>query len=69
MLFLICTIVIIGTSLTAPPPNSETIRGLTYASLDRAAVRASWERKDVVMTAVVLGLVAAIYVYFTVWLM
>ena len=69
VLFLICTIVIIGTSLTAPPPNSETIRGLTYASLDRAAVRASWERKDVVMTAVVLGLVAAIYVYFTVWLM
>ena len=40
---------------------------MTYASLDRAAVRASWQRRDVVATAVILGLVATLYAYFSFW--
>lgn len=68
VLFLICVITIIGVSRTAAPPDREQIKGLTFASIDRAAVRASWGAKDVVGTAVVLGLVAAIYIYFSFWL-
>jgi SSS family solute:Na+ symporter len=68
VLFLICVITILGMSLTAAPPDSERIKGLTFDSIDRAAVRASWDRKDIALTAVVLGLVAAMYVYFSFWI-
>lgn len=69
VLFLICVIVIITASRTAPAPDKKRIRGLTFASLDRAAVRASWDRKDIALTVVVLGLVLAMYVYFSFWLL
>lgn len=69
VLFLICVIVIITASRTAPAPDKKRIRGLTFASLDRAAVRASWDRKDIALTIVVLGLVLAMYVYFSFWLL
>jgi SSS family solute:Na+ symporter len=68
VLFLICVITIIVASRTAPPPDRERIRGLTFDSIDRAAVRASWDGKDVAATIVVLGLVAAVYIYFSFWL-
>ncbi len=68
VLFLICVITIIVASKTAPAPDREQIKGLTYDSIDRAAVRASWDRKDIALTAVVLGLVAAMYIYFSFWL-
>lgn len=44
------------------------IRGLTYASIDRAAVRASWNWVDVAGTVVVLGLVALVYLCFSFWI-
>ena len=34
----------------------------------RAALRASWGAWDIALTAVVLGLVALIYVYFSFWI-
>lgn len=67
VLFLISIAVIIVFSYSAAPPNPEQIRGLTMATIDRDAVRQSWNRNDVVVTAIVLGLVAAIYVYFSFW--
>lgn len=67
VLFLICVTVIVAASHTSAPPKPEQIRGLTIANIDRAAVRQSWDRKDVIGTAVVLGLVAAIYLYFSFW--
>jgi hypothetical protein len=58
--------------LETPEDNGVTmkwhIKGLTFASLDRAAVRASWDYKDVVATAVVLALVATLYLYFSFWI-
>ena len=36
--------------------------------MDREAVRASWDQKDIIATAVILGLVAAIYLYFSFWI-
>ncbi len=68
VLFLISVLVIIFMSRTAPAPDREKIRGLTISSIDRAAVRASWTRTDVILTAVVLGLVAGLYLYFSFWI-
>ena len=67
VLFLICVITIVLASRTDVAPDLERIRGLTYNSIDRAAVRASWDGRDVAATAVVLGLVAAMYLYFSFW--
>jgi SSS family solute:Na+ symporter len=68
VLFLICTVVITLVSLQGPPPDLERIRGLTFASIDRAAARNSWNAADVVATIVVLSLVAALYLYFSFWI-
>jgi hypothetical protein len=54
-------------SRTDAAPDRERIRGLTYDSIDRAALRASWNGWDVAATAVVLGLVATMYIYFSFW--
>ncbi|HEY5665342.1 MAG TPA: sodium:solute symporter [Gammaproteobacteria bacterium] len=67
VLFLISVSVIILASLSGAPPDREQIKGLTFSSLDRASVRASWDGKDVAATAIVLGLVTVLYVYFSFW--
>ena len=68
VLLLVCVVTIILASRTAPPPDPEQIRGLTYASVDRDAVRTSWDRRDILATVVILGLVAALYAYFSFWI-
>jgi len=67
VLFLICSVVIIVMSYTSDEPDPAQIKGLTFASIDRTVVRESWDRKDIVATAVILSLVATIYVYFSFW--
>jgi len=59
---------IVGVSLLTAPPPAERLAGLTYATAseaDRRETRESWNRWDVIHTCVVLGLIAAIYCYFT----
>jgi SSS family solute:Na+ symporter len=68
VLFLICSVIIVGMSYTSARPDRDQIRGLTYSSIDRELVRASWDRKDVIATGVVLGLVATMYIYFSFWI-
>ena len=68
VLLLICVVTIVVASHTAARPDPERIKGLTFDSIDRAAVRETWDAKDIFATAVVLGLVAAIYLYFSFWL-
>lgn len=71
VLLLISTIIIIGASFSAPAPSAEKLRGLTYGTLtadDRREIRASWNKTDVIATVIVLGLVAAFYLYFSFWL-
>ncbi len=67
VLFLISVAVITAASRTAPAPPVDQLRGLTLATIDREVVRQSWNRNDIIATAVVLGLVAAIYLYFSFW--
>ena len=68
VLFLISIAVMVAFSYGAAPPKPEQIRGLTLATIDREAVRQSYDRRDIAATAVVLGLVAAVYLYFSFWI-
>jgi SSS family solute:Na+ symporter len=67
VLFLIISAVIIALSYTSEAPDQKQIRGLTLSTIDRKTVRESWDRSDVIATSVILGLVAAIYLYFSFW--
>ena len=67
VLFLISVVVTVLASRTAAAPSEEQLRGLTFATIDREEVRASWDKREVIATGVVLGLVAAIYLYFSFW--
>ena len=68
VLFLICVVTITVVSLNGKAPDRDRIKGLTFASIDREAVRRSWNAWDIVATAVVLSLVAALYLYFSFWI-
>lgn len=70
-LFLVSILTVVVISLATPPPPEEKIRGLTHAGVTvegRKEIRESWNRWDVVGSVVVLGLVLAIYLYFSFWL-
>jgi solute:Na+ symporter, SSS family len=71
VLFVFSIILIIAVSLTSEAPTAEKVRGLTYGSMtdeQRKESRESWNWVDVTMTAVVLGLVVGVYLYFSFWL-
>lgn len=71
VLLLISIVLIISLSLMTPAPDETKTNGLTWAGLsgeDRKAIRASWNRTDVIATGVVLGLVLGMYLYFSFWL-
>jgi len=71
VLLVLTTAIVVATSLVTSPPSDARIAGLTYGSLgeeDRRAIRASVTRADVLATGVVLGLVLALYLYFSFWL-
>jgi len=70
-LLLISIVAIVGVSLSSAPPDYEQIAGLTYATAtpeQKKERRESWGIVEVLMTVVVLGLVLALYVYFSFWL-
>ena len=67
LLLISIAVVVIGSFLT-PAQNEDTLKGLTYASLDRAEIRATVEKGDVWLTAVTLLLVLGMYLYFSFWL-
>jgi len=70
VLFVISVVVVIVAShLTAPPPE-EKVAGLVWGSgtpEERREIRESWGALEVGLTAVVLGLVLTIYLYFSFW--
>jgi solute:Na+ symporter, SSS family len=70
-LLVISVIVIVGVSLFTRPPVMEQIENLTYSTAteaQRKENRESWNKWDVIGTAVVLGLVLGMYLYFSFWL-
>ena len=71
VLLVISVVIIVAVSMVTPPESEEQIRGLTYRSVtpeQAAENRASWGWKEVAGTAVVLGLVLGLYLYFSFWL-
>ena len=68
LLFLVCVAMMIAVSLFTRPPSYEKINGLTYATTvaeDKASSRASWTRKDVILSLVVLAIIACVLIYFS----
>ena len=66
-LFLFTIAVILAVSKFTPAPAAEKVAGLTMASStaeQRRETRESWDRWDVIHSGVVLGVVAAFYIYF-----
>jgi len=63
----VCIVAMVVVSLLTAPPSRERLRGLTYATTvaeDRAASRASWNYKDVILSLIVIAVLAWIMVYF-----
>jgi SSS family solute:Na+ symporter len=59
--------VMVGVSLTSPPPEEATIQSLTFETQteeDRARTRAGWDGRDVAASVVVLLSILAAYLYF-----
>ena len=70
-LLVISVTVIVIISLLTKPPLAEQIENLTYSTAtpeQRKENRESWNKWDIFATAGVLGLVLAIYLYFSFWL-
>jgi SSS family solute:Na+ symporter len=66
-IFVASVVVMIAVSYATERPAEARITGLTYAtvtSAEREATRASWNRRDVIASALVLVLIAAAYTYF-----
>jgi SSS family solute:Na+ symporter len=71
VLLAISIVVIVGVSLVTKPPSPEQIVGLTYATAteeQKRENRESWNKWDVIGSGIVLGLVLAMYLYFSFWL-
>jgi len=68
ILFVLSVAVLIIVSLLTKAPDYEKIKGLTYATTvaaDKAASRATWGWKEVVLSLIVLGVVAFSLIYFS----
>lgn len=70
-LLVISVLIIVIVSLLSEKPSEEQIIGLTYATAteeQKKENRQSWNKWDVIGTAIVLGLVLGLYLYFSFWL-
>jgi SSS family solute:Na+ symporter len=68
LVFVVSVIVMIAVSYITQPPASEKIDGLTYATVTeehRLVSRESWDKRDVIASALVLVAILAAYLYFT----
>ncbi|MGH9335113.1 MAG: sodium:solute symporter family transporter, partial [Vicinamibacteria bacterium] len=66
-LFVVCTVVLVGVSLTAPAPPREKLRDLTFGELSPAPAEASERerRVNVILSVLLLLAVGAVWVYFS----
>jgi SSS family solute:Na+ symporter len=66
-MFLICCMIIITVSLCTKQPTDEKIQGLVLGTANKQQIidtKNSWNKWDVVHTAIILGITAAFYTYF-----
>jgi SSS family solute:Na+ symporter len=65
LLFVLCSIVLVLVSLTAPPPSPEKIAGLTYQTTVRGVESGPGKLSDVVLSGTVVVLIGALWFYFS----
>jgi len=65
ILFLVCSVIFIFVSLTAPAPSDEKLSNLTFATTEPHQKSSLWRRRDAQLTIVLLLAVAAVWLYFT----
>ena len=68
MLFLFSIAVMVIISLLTEKPLPEQLNGLTFSTTvaaDRAASRASWNKKDVILSLIVVVIIAFVFLYFS----
>ena len=66
-IFLVCLAVMVAVSYMTSPPSEEKLSGLTFSTVDEADrrdSRSSWNRGDVIASALVLVAIAGCYVFF-----
>lgn len=67
-LFLVSIAIMIVVSFLTREPSYKKIQGLTYGTTvaeDRAATRASWTTRDLVLSFIVLAIIAVVMIYFS----
>ena len=67
-LTLVCIGMMVIVSMLSRPPTYENIDGLTYATTaarDKQTSRASWTRKDLILSLVVIAIIAIVLIYFS----
>jgi SSS family solute:Na+ symporter len=68
LITVISAVVMVVVSYMTPEPNQKQIQGLTFATAtaeDKARTRASWNKWDVIGSAVIMFFIIGAYVYFT----
>ena len=65
VLFVFSALLIVGLSAVTRPEAPESIRGLTYGTVETGG--RTWSTLDVSMSAAVLALVLGVYLYFSFW--
>ena len=67
-LFLLCVAILIFVSLASEAPSDEKVKDLTFSTVDESTALYSdplWKQKDVWAAITLLGIIAAVWLYFT----
>jgi SSS family solute:Na+ symporter len=68
LLFVICTVILVGVSMTAPPPNSAQIAGITYGKPDvgepGVAIQAERRGLDVGLSVLLFAMLVVLWIIF-----
>lgn len=64
-LFIVCSAVFVGVSLTAPPASEEKLANLTYSTRRFAVTNPAWKRRDIKLSIILAAVVGLVWLYFT----
>jgi SSS family solute:Na+ symporter len=68
LLFVICTVILVGVSLVTAPPPLEKVEGITFDTTQRSTEGPrgrGWRRADLVLSVLLAVFVGAIWLYFS----
>ncbi len=68
VLFLVSVIAVLVASYMTAAPEMDKIKGLTFAAVDRKALKESYTKGDLVATGITLAFIVGMYLYFSFWL-